>query len=81
MRDNPNPREREIVKIRRATTDGANYLIHARRRVGMQYRDRRDVPAQIREPLDQGAREIFAFAFVDRNGRWILDELAPEQGW
>jgi hypothetical protein len=46
----------------------------------MQYRPRRGIPEPIRNALDAEG-PAFAFAYVDRNGRWRLDSLAPTQDW
>ncbi len=77
-------RQREIVKIKKASTgeDGqARVMVFARGRVGLQFRLRHHLPAAIRRALDTGAREIFAIAYTDHEGRWSLVGPAPTQEW
>jgi hypothetical protein len=75
---NPEPRPRSIIKLQNL---GSNrYLVHGPGRSGMQYRHRCGIPQDVLAALDHG-RPVFVFATVGRDGRWHLENIAPDQAW
>ena len=75
---NPERHARTIVKLKAVGPD--RYVVHGASRAGMQFRPRHGVPGTLLDALDRDGA-AFAFAYVDRNGRWRLQSLAPKQPW
>jgi hypothetical protein len=56
------------------------YAISGAGGVGLEYRIRRGLPGALLNALDRDG-VAFAYAWVDRNGRWRLEDIAPSQPW
>jgi hypothetical protein len=69
---------RSVVKLRFVSTN--RYAVCGRNGAGLEYRERRRVPDALLDVLDR-ERVAFAYAWLDRNGRWRLEGVAPCQRW
>ncbi len=71
-------RARAIVKIKFLETN--HYVVYAAGRAGIQYRKRRGIPDAVLNILRRDG-VAFVFAYTARDGRWHLENVAPNQPW
>jgi hypothetical protein len=73
---NPPAHARSVVKLRFVETN--RYAISGAGGAGLEYRVRRGLPGALLDALDRDG-VAFAYAWIDRNGRWRLEGIAPQQ--
>ena len=69
---------RLVVKLRLVSTN--RYAVYGRSGAGLEYRERRGLPDALLDAVNRD-RVAFAYAWIDRNGRWRLEGIAPSQPW
>jgi hypothetical protein len=67
---------RSVVKLRLVSTN--RHAVYGRN--GLKYRERRGPPDALISAVNRDC-VVFAYAWIDQNGRWRLEGSAPLQPW